>query len=222
MKQLLLLLFILAIAISGCSRELPPGEHNNFHPYGIEHATLHFEYFGDIRGTEDVFVDSFGDHEAQDTHSELITSEGFRPTYNYTIRDYGHITVVDSGMHAELKLIDHPIDSLYRLSSSVPRYDSAFRSLYDRRGYVRTGDTTILGLPAHIWTRTGTSSFVLEWRGLLVGNKDFIQEHEHELRLISIDTTQSIDPARFTPPSGFPVRDFTNLKPGETPPPFHP
>lgn len=218
----LALLFVLVGAISGCSRELPRGEHNNFHPYGIEHATLHFEYFGDIRGTEDVFVDSFGDHEAQDTHSELITPEGFRPTYNYTIRDFGNLTVVDSAMHAELKLIDRPIDSLFRLTSSAPRYDSAFLGLYERRGYAHTGDTTVLGLPAHIWTRTGTPSFLLEWRGLLVGTKDFVQDHEHELRLISIDTSRPIDPAKFIPPSGFPVRDLTNLKPGETPPPLHP
>ena len=79
------------LAIAGCSRELPPGERNNFHVYGVGHASLHFEYFGDTRGTEDLYEDSSGLREAHIVHSELITAKAFHPTITYTVRDVSHV-----------------------------------------------------------------------------------------------------------------------------------
>jgi hypothetical protein len=199
----------------GCSRKLPPDEHNNFHPYDVRHAILHYEYFGDIRGTEDLYEDNFGTREAHITHSELITEQGFRPTITYSVRIGSNLTVVDSVKQMEVKMIDRTVDSVsHLLPSDVPSPEVEFQKVFGTRGFQQTGDTTILGLRAHVWTHLGTSDYMLEWRGLLIGSKDNNGGHDHELRLLSIDTTSPIDPARFVPPSGFPVRDLTHIVPG--------
>ena len=222
-KRIVWALFFCCVAAAGCSRHLPPGEHNNFHPYGVEHAALHFEYFGDIRGTEDLFVDSFGAREAHIIHSELITDDGFRPTITYSIRTGSDLTIVDSVQHAEIKLIDRMMDSVYHLlPSQVPTPQGEFANVFTPKGFHLTGDTTILGLNAHIWAHHGTPGFMLEWRGLVVGSKDIIEGHEHELRLLSIDTTTPIDPARFIPPLGFPVHDLTKMGQGAPMPSLNP
>ncbi|HZK76994.1 MAG TPA: hypothetical protein VFD13_08810 [Candidatus Kapabacteria bacterium] len=221
-NRIILLLLFCGVASAGCSRHLPAGEHNNFHPYGVEHAALHFEYFGDIRGTEDFFIDSFGTREAHIIHSELITDKGFRPTITYSIRTGSDITVVDSVQHVEVKLLDRMMDSIYHLlPSQVPTPQAEFGNVFVPKAFHLAGDTTILGLKADIWEHHGTPGFMLEWRGLVVGSMDINEGHEHELRLISVDTTNPIDPARFVPPSGFPVHDVT--KPGGAPmPPLNP
>src|SRR5579872_982822 len=215
-KRIIPLLLLCGLASAGCSHHLPPGEHNNFHPYAVRHAILHFEYFGDIRGTEDFFIDSFGAREAHLIHSELVTDKGFLPTITYSIRKGSNLVVIDSVQHVEIKLVDRMIDSAYHLlPSQVPTPQAEFANVFTPKAFYLAGDTTVLGLKAHIWEHHGTPGILLEWRGLVVGSKDVIEGHEHELRLLSIDTTNPIDPARFVPPSGFPVHDLT--KPGSVP-----
>jgi len=209
------------LILAGCSRELPPGSRNNFRPYGIQHATLHFEYYGDVRGTEDLFIDSFGSVEAHIIHSEAATEQGFRPTYRDIIRSAGELTIVDSVRHVEVKMIDRTMDSLYRLESSVPTAEEAFANNFKARGYQLSGDTTVLGLRAHVWERMGTNESVLEWRGIAIGNAEEFPGHLQELRLTSIDTVSPVPAGRFVPPPGFPVRDLTKAN-SSAPPPMAP
>ncbi len=210
-------------AMAGCSRHLPPGEHNNFHPYGVRRATLHFEYLGDIRGSEDIYIDSFGAREAHITHSELITPRGFRPTYTYTIRKGWHLTIVDSVRRVEVKLIDRTMDSVYHLlPSEVPTPEQEFQNIFAPQGFQRGGDTTILGLKAHLWVHRGTPGYLMEWRGIVIGSKSVDMGNENELHLLSIDTTSPIEAARFVPPSGFPVHDLTKLGSGAPEPSMTP
>ncbi len=213
------------LAIAGCSRELPPGERNNFHVYGVGHASLHFEYFGDTRGTEDLYEDSSGLREAHIVHSELITAKAFHPTITYTVRDVSHVTIVDSVKMLEERLIDHTFDSLFRLpDGDVPTPDNQFADFFEQRGYHLRGDTTItagdMNLKSHVWELGEQPSFVFEFKGLVVGRKINIDGSENDLRLMSIDTTTPIDPARFEAPHGFPVRDETKVEtqaPGSEP-----
>ena len=64
-----------------------------------------------------------------------------------------------------------------------------------------------LNLKSHVWQLGGQPSYLFEFKGLLVGRMSNMDGHENDLRLISIDTTSPIDPARFDPPHGFPVMD---------------
>jgi hypothetical protein len=202
------------IIFAGCSRQLPPGERNNYHPVGVDHASLHLEYFGDIRGSEDVYEDSSGLRESHDTHSEIITEKGFRPTSILTVRDVSHVTTVDSVKMVEIRLIDKTIDSLFHLpNGDIPTPDNQFGDAVKQRGYVLRGDTNILAsgmsLKAHIWQLGEQPSYLFEFKGFIVGSMININGHENDLRLMSIDTTSPIDPARFEPPHGFPVMDMT-------------
>jgi hypothetical protein len=205
---------VIVLAIAGCSRQLPPGERNNFHPFGVEHASLHFEYFGFTRGSEDLYEDGSGLREVHDIHSEAITEKGFHPTSTYTVRDVSHTTTVDSVKMVEVRLIDKTMDSLFHLpNGDIPTPDGQFGSTATQRGYALRGDTIIVAsgvsIKAHIWQLGVQQSFLFEFKGLIVGNKANINGNENELRLMAIDTTSPIDPARFEPPHGFPVMDLT-------------
>jgi hypothetical protein len=68
-------------------------------------------------------------------------------------------------------------------------------------------------LKSHIWQLAEQSSYIYEFKGLVVGRMSNFNGHENDLRLMSIDTTSPIDPARFEPPHGFPVIDMTRSIP---------
>jgi hypothetical protein len=198
--------------IAGCSHE--KGPMNNFHPYGINHAALHLEYFGETRGTDDLFFDNFGKREAHIMHSEVITDKGFRPTFTYSARNFATVTAVDSIKLTAVRLIDKTYDSLFHLSpGDVPTPEQQFASFFGSQGFVRRGDTVIraqgVTLDAHVWQQSEQPSYLYEYRGLVVGNYANIGGHVNELRLVSIDTVNAIDTMRFAPPNGFPLRDLT-------------
>ncbi len=210
----------IVLAIAGCSRQLPPGERNNYRPFGVEHATLHFEYFGNTRGTEDLYEDSSGLREAHLIHSELITEKGFHPIFNYTVRNVGQVTIIDSVKMLEIRMIDKMNDSLFHLPyGDVPTSDSQFSSFFGHVGYTLRGDTNIVAnnitLKAHVWQLGDRPTYIYEFKGLLVGRKS----NTGDLRLLSIDTTTPVDPARFEPPHGFPVMDRTKAPDSPNPTP---
>jgi hypothetical protein len=202
----------IVLTIAGCSRQLPPGERNNFHSFGVAHAALHLENFGVTRGTEDMFEDSSGLREVHIVHSEFMTEKAFHPTITYTVRNVSNITIVDSVKVVELRMIDETSDSLFHLPyGDVPTPEGQFASHFEQHGYVLRGDTTIIAsgmnLKSHIWQLGVQPSYLFEFKGLIVGRMTNMNGHENDLRLISIDTTSPIDPARFNPPHGFPVVD---------------
>ena len=206
--------FLLVLsAIAGCSGG-DKGPVNNFHPYGIRHAAMHLEYFGLTRGTDDLFFDNFGEREAHIAHSEIITDKDFHPTITYSVRNLANVTVVDSVKMDAVRLIDKTYDSLYHLSpGDMPTYEEQFKGFFGNRGYVMRGDTTIrtpgVTLHAHVWQQGEMPSYIYEFNGLVVGNYININGNTNELRLVSIDTVNAIDTARFVPPVGFPLRDMT-------------
>jgi hypothetical protein len=210
--------FVIVLAIAGCSRELPPGERNNFHAFGVQHASVHLEFLGETRGTEDVYEDSSGLREVHIVHYELITEKAFQPTVTYTARDLIHVTVVDSVKRQEVRLIDKSADSLFHLPyGDVPTPEGQFANYFEQRGYVLRGDTNIIAsgmnLKSHVWQLGEQSAYIFEFKGLLVGRLSNIDGHENDLRLLGIDTTSPIDPSRFEPPHGFPVMDMTKGRP---------
>ncbi|HWF45339.1 MAG TPA: hypothetical protein VG537_11915 [Candidatus Kapabacteria bacterium] len=197
---------VFALAMASCSKQLPPGGHNNFHPYAVRHAAMHFEYFGDTRGTEDLFIDSFGTVEAHDAHFELLDPRGFRPTFTFSVKHGAEIINIDSMHHKAYHIVDHVLDSLSHLSpGDVPSSEQEFASYFGAQGYALQGDTTVLGLHAHVWKFTMGPQYLIEWGGLVIGKTEGSGNHGHELRLISIDTVNPIDPRRFVPPSSYPI-----------------
>ncbi len=214
MSRLFISYIAVVLSIAGCSRQLPPGERNNYYPFGVEHAALHLEYFGDTRGTEDIYEDSCGIREAHLVHSELITSDAFHPTIVYTVRDISSVNIIDSVKHQEMHLIDKTADSLFHLPpGNVPTSEEQFASFTGQHGYILRGDTNIvvsgLSLKSHIWQAGEQQTYILEYKGLIVGRMANMNGHENDLRLMSIDTLTPIDPARFSPPHGFPLFDMT-------------
>ncbi len=203
---------------AGCSRQLPPGERNNFHPFGVRHAWLHLEYLGDTRGWEDIYEDSSGFLEAHLVHSEIAVKDQFHSTITYTVRRGSSVTVVDSVQQKEIRLLDRISDSLYHLpNGDVPTPDDQFGSYFGQQGYIVRGDTTIvagnMSLKSHIWQVGQQQNYIFEFQGFIVGSKSNIEGHENDLRLISMDTTSLLDPAWFSPSHGFPVVDMTKGMP---------
>ena len=206
-----LAVFILPLLSLSCTRD---NAKNGFHPYDIQHGALHFEFFGDTRGTDDLFFDRFGDREAHVTHSEIITDKEFRPSVKYVVLTKGNVIVVDSARFETVRLKDKISDSLYRLSpGDVPTAEEQFAIAFGKQGFVQRADTLIrtqgVVIKAHVWQLAEMPSFVFEFKGLIVGNYSNVNGHINELRLVSIDTVNAIDTMRFIPPNGFPIKDMT-------------
>ncbi len=212
------LFFLCSIVfLAGCSRELPQGERNNFHPFGLQYAALRFESFGDTRGFEEFYEDSSGLHEAHLVHSEQLLTNGFRFNNTYTVRSIGNVTIVDSVKREEIRFIDKTTDSLFRLPpGDVPTTKQQFTNYVGTMGYSLRGDTSITAggvtLKAQEWQLGYSHSFIFEYQGIVVGNVTDVEGHEHGIRLLSIDTIHPIDPSRFIAPHGFPVIDETRRR----------
>ena len=217
------ILFLATVSLGSCNKSSSPGAANGFRPYSIQHAILHFEYFGSTRGTEDMYIDSFGRWEAHYTHSERITQDAFKPTITLAIKHGSMLTVVDSGRNQSVRFKDQPVDSLYRLSD-FPSPEEEFANSFLKSGFQAAGDTVRLGIRMQIFEMANQPVKMYEWHGILVGKRVGPPGLGDELRLMSIDTTTPIDIARFLVPQTWPVHDIEpgellpGAKPGQAPP----
>jgi hypothetical protein len=201
---------IVSLLLSSCGKSGSPNP--NFHLYGAAHAWLHLEHYGQVRGTQDVFIDSFGRIEARNEHSETLTPEAFRPTITYSVRRGPEVAVIDSTKKELVLLHDRAIDSMMLLSSP-PLPEEHVRTLFADMGLQLVGDTIIQGLHSHIWQRSGSSSWMYEWHAIVIGVRNVEAGLENGLRLVSIDTVNPINPDRFLIHSNFPIKDLRKTTP---------
>jgi hypothetical protein len=209
------LVVLAALAFISCHKSLPPEETNSFHPYSIRHAIIHQECFGDTRGTEDMFIDSFGRVEGHDIHSEHITENGIQPLINYSIKHEANMIIVDSIRQQAVQIKDPMIDSVFHLpESEVPPPEEEFQNYFGGRGFRKVGTAVMAGITVNTWQHADRPVFLYEWHGIMVARKAGTADLGNELRLISIDTVTPIDPARFEVPGGYPIKDMTAPPPG--------
>ncbi len=212
-------LLLLVLSVGSCNKASGPAALNSYRPYSIDHAIMHFENFGEVRGTEDLFIDSFGHLEAHYIHSEHATQKAFEATITLSIKHWATATIIDTGHGQTVRLKDVTLDSLYHLpSGDVPSAEEHFGSVFTQLGYHQAGDTTLAGIHMHIWQLASDPVFVFEWHGILVGRKIGPPGMGMELRLVSVDTTSAVDPARFQSPTTYPIRDLASPPPGTVPP----
>jgi hypothetical protein len=181
----------------GCKRSGP------FHPYGVQHAKMHFEFLGSSRGYEDLFVDSFGVLEAHFIRQDIVGQQDIKNVHVMIVKHGPMITVVDSGMLAESTTKDPRLDSLYKLSNG-PGPEEEFSAFFKEGRFHKVGDTTILGLKAHIWQQGEASAYLTEWQGIVIERRISGMGPEMYTKLISVDTSSAIDPKMFIPPTGLP------------------
>ncbi len=195
---------LVVASLTSCNKTLPPTARNSYHPYSVQHATLHFEYFGDTRGTEDLFVDSFGLVEAHDMNFEHISpTHGLEPTQSYSVRRGADVAIVDSFTGRRLSVRDSVLDSVMHLSSP-PSPEQAFEDHFSVLGYHRTGTTQKIGVTVNTWQLGQDPIFLYEWHGVIVGRETHGRGGGGtELRLISIDSTSPVDPKYFIVPDAF-------------------
>jgi hypothetical protein len=173
----------------------------------VQHAFLTFEYGGMDRGFEAVWIDSFGNSEVRNIHSQSITEKGFKAHHTLTIKSGSSVTIIDSTGPRAFRFNDPLLDSLLSLpAASAPSSEEQFKSYFTRIGYEHTADTSVLGLQARVWKQRGTSNYLLEWKGLMVGKHAVGQSGQVDLILRSIDTTSPIDRSRFVVPKGIPIQ----------------
>ena len=208
----LVALALLATVLSSCHQQLPPGTMNEYRPYGIRHAIVHMEYFGNARGTEDLYIDSFGRMEAHAIHTERATERGFSQTVTYTVKRGSSVVIIDSILMREVHMVDSMADSLFRLTGTVPPSEEVVVNTLLSLGFGTIGTATRCGIPITIWKKSDAPVFLQEFRGILVGRMAGTPEEGEEMRLISIDTVTPIDRARFEVPKGFPVVDGSTIR----------
>jgi hypothetical protein len=194
------LIFGAALLASGCKKSA-----EKFHPYGVRHAIMHFEYLGSSRGYEDLFIDSFGVLEAHYVHADMVSQKEVKTIKIMTVKHGSSNTVVDSMMMAESTDKDSRLDSLYHLSpGDAPTPEGEFESFFKEGRFHKIADTTVLGLHAHLWQQAEDPVYITEWRGIQIGRKVSVVGPDFELKLVSVDTTTPVDPKVFIAPTGLP------------------
>jgi len=97
--------------------------------------------------------------------------------------------------------------------SDPPTPEEHIKDLFTEIGYEHIGDTTILGLPSHIWKMKNQPNWLYEWRALVVTTRIVSAVQESGLRLLSVDTASRPDPTRFIVNSNYPIHDLRKQNP---------
>lgn len=139
-------------------------------------------------------------------HAEQITSEGFRPRRNYSIKSGASVTIIDSGLGKAFHFQEPLIDSLMKLpAGSVPSPDEQFRRYFTQIGYLHIGDTVLAGLPAQVWKQSSMPNYLFAWHGVVIGKHLDTPDGSIDLILRTVDTTSPVDRSRFVVPRGIPI-----------------
>jgi hypothetical protein len=185
-----------ALGAVGCK------SNGKFHPYSVQHAKMHFEFFGSSRGYEDMFIDSFGVLETHFMHQEIVGQQDVKTVHVMIVKRGPVVTVVDSGLLAESTEKDPRLDSLFKLSSA-PGPEAAFADFFKEAHFHKIADTTVLGLNAHIWQAGEEQAYITEWKGMVIGRRAELPV-KVEMKLMAVDTTTAVDPKMFIAPTGLP------------------
>ena len=211
------LLFIMAIVFlaAGCKRSGNPDIVNAFKRYPIERFHAVFQFSGDLRGTEEVFVSDYGKNEARYSKFEAFVPEGIKQRSNVTITrlgdTYGY-NFLDSSFIKEHVPV---LDSLYHLDNKdIPSPVNFMESEMKRQLLQLAGTDTIDGKIAERWHAPEGTMTIWVWNSIIIKKHVISPNAMMNLVMKSIDTLWTVDTTKFSHPVGFTKKDKPDYAPG--------
>src|SRR5258705_13978683 len=89
LHSITLLIMAAAVIAAGCKKTDGPEVVNSFKRYPAERFHAVFQFSGDLRGTEEVFVSDYGKNEARYSKFEAFVPEGIKQRNNVAITRLG-------------------------------------------------------------------------------------------------------------------------------------
>ena len=207
--------FCAAFFSIGCKKSGEPfsGPPNDMKRYPYERFHLTYEYSGDVRGIEELFVSGYGKYEARHSKIEVFSAQGLHASDNGSITRVSDMYTVDfllrNAVHAHLR----PFDSLYHLDpDEIPSPQVYFESEMKRNYFKNVGIDTVAGRPATRWQHSEGNTILWVWNGLLLRKYASSDKGSLDMKIKEIDTLWTVDTSKFMVPIGFQVIEAENLK----------
>ena len=198
------------LLVFGCKKSGEPfsGPLNELKRYPYERFHLTYEYSGDVRGTEEMFVSGYGKYEARHSKFEIFSDQGVHASDNGSLSRLTDLYKIDYVLRRALHEHSRPLDSLYHLNAdNIPSPQAYLESEMQRNYFKNSGIDTMLGKPATRWQHADNIMTLWVWNGLLLRRQTSSAEGSLDMKIREIDTLWTVDTAKFSIPSGFTVTE---------------
>lgn len=201
---------ISALFAIGCKKggEANSGHFNNLKRYPYERAHVVYEYTGDVRGTEDIFISDFGRYEARYSKVEIFSKQGIKPSDNGAITRLADQYTFDLAQRTATH--DHPptLDSLYHLEgNAIPTPQEYFEFEMKRNFFHSAGSDIIAGKPATRWEQDNASLTIWMWNSFLLRKRASSESGTMDMVIKSIDSLWTVDTTKFSLPAGLTITE---------------
>ncbi len=195
---------------SGCKKsgEANSSPINSFKRYAYERAHFTYEYDGDLRGTEELFVSGYGKDEARYSRFEVFSEEGIRPVDNCTITRIADMYVLDRIEKSYFHEHRSSFDSLYHLDGNeIPSAQEYLESELKKNLMKNTGTEMVNGKLASKWEGIEGGITLWVWNSVMLRKQVSSPKGWMSLTIKSIDSLWTVDTTKFVIPDGFILKD---------------
>jgi hypothetical protein len=212
-----LLMVISALLAAGCKKSGEPeaGSVNAFKRYPYERFHLTYEYGGDLRGTEELFVSGFGKYEARYSKFDVLTPEAIQPMDNGSVTRISDNYVFDfmqkSIVHDRLG----SLDSLYHLDEKdIPSLQENLETEMRKNFFRNTGTDTLSGKLTTRWQKIDGGMTLWIWNSILFRKQVTSDKGGMDMRIKTIDSLWTVDTTKFSIPAGLKNKEKPVNAPG--------
>ncbi|MBS1904148.1 MAG: hypothetical protein JSS75_10620 [Bacteroidetes bacterium] len=195
----------LVASVIGCGKHEYSGPVNAFRRYEIKNVHMQYEFLGNARGGEEMFIADYGRYEARYSKYELLGEQGIQPVGSAGITRLADVYNISLNERKVVHLKPPELDSLYHLSESEIPTPAQFLEKSMHNNLMRAvGTDTIAGVPATRWeNRDGSGKFWI-WRGILMKKITQTRDGMIGTQLVALDTAWAVDTTKFSlPKTGF-------------------
>ena len=192
----------------GCKKsgEGLSGQLNEMKRYPYERLHLTYEYSGDVRGIEELFVSGYGKYEARRSKLEILSTKEIRPSDNGAITRSADMYTMDfskmQAVHEHLRFLD----SLYHLEGKdIPSPQEYIESEMKKNYFKNVGKDTVAGKLATKWQQDGDRLILWISNGLMLRKHVNSENGSLDMVVKNIDTLWTVDTTKFIIPTGFTV-----------------
>ncbi len=172
------------------------------YPYRAMHLT--YEFSGDARGDEELFVSDFGKYESRRTRSDMFSPEQTMAEDKGSITRGFDVYILDFLERSVLHERVQYLDSIYHLDANdIPTPQQYFESEMKKNFFAIVGTDMIDGKPATRWKQTDGDLTLWVWNCILLRKHIQMESKSIEMTIKTIDTLWTPDTTTFMIPQGF-------------------
>lgn len=207
-----LLSLLVIAAVIGCGKGDRGEPLNSFHRYEIRNVHLTYDFIGNARGQEELFLADYGKYEARYSKYELLTTEAIRPMANAGITRLTDVYSIDVPQRQIKHMRPSELDSLYHLpEGSIPTPQEFLKNSMKNNLLREVGQDSVLGFYATRYQSSDGNAKLWLWRGMLIRKETMTREGMIGTSLTGMDTAWVVDTSKFSlPKSGFEVIEQPN------------